>query len=61
MVTTLVIVSKHFYYQKRLNNLVDDNISTVTNCVCSIVSFLSESKYDEQSFKSIIGVSLFKL
>lgn len=59
MITTLISISNHFNYQKCLNNVVD--ISTVTNCVCSIISFLSESKYNEENFKNIIGVSLFKL
>lgn len=59
MITTLISISNHLNYQKCLNNVVDT--STVTNCVCSIISFLSESKYNEENFKNIIGVSLFKL
>lgn len=56
MIKTLVIISNHLYYQKQLNKLVND-ISTVTDCICRIISLLGDSKYEELSFKSIIGVS----
>jgi len=59
MITTLVKVSKYFNYLKLTNNLTNDT-STLTNCVCSIISVLNEFNFNEERFTSIIGVSLYK-
>lgn len=58
MFETLINVFKHFNYLKRTKNLEND-LSILTNCVCSIISILCESKFNEERFKSIIGVSSF--
>lgn len=55
--STLLIVAKHYNYLKLTNNIVN-NTSTLTNCICSIISVLSKSNFTEERFKSVIGVSL---
>lgn len=55
MITTLVKVSKYFNYLKLIGKLGDE-ILVFTNCVCSIISIFEESKFNEDTFKSVIGV-----
>lgn len=59
MITTLVKVSKYFSYLKLIGKLGDDAL-VLTNCVCSIISIFEESKFNEDTFKSVIGVHCFK-
>jgi hypothetical protein len=59
MIATLAHVSKYFNYLKYMDNLFNDT-SLLTNCVCSIISVLSESKFNADRFISVIGVSYFK-
>lgn len=56
MMATLAHVSKYFNYLKLTEKLLNDT-SILTNCVCSIISVLSESKYNADRFISVIGVS----
>lgn len=57
MIETLISVAKYFNHLKIINKLENDT-SMLANCTCSIVSIFSESKFDEERFQSIIGVSL---
>lgn len=59
MIATLAHISKYFNYQKYVGNLSNDT-SILTNCVCSIISVLSESKFNADRFISVIGVSYLK-
>jgi len=59
MIATLAHISKYFNYQKYVGNLSNDT-SILTNCVCSIISVLSESKFNADRFVSVIGVSYLK-
>ncbi|KAL4131307.1 hypothetical protein QTP88_008640 [Uroleucon formosanum] len=54
MMATLAHVSKYFNYLKLTEKLLNDT-SILTNCVCSIISVLSESKYNADRFISVIG------
>lgn len=55
MITTLVKVSKYFSYLKLIGELGDDTL-VLANCVCSIISIFEESKFNEDTFKGVIGV-----
>lgn len=58
MIMTLTEMAKHLNYLKESsNNNIEKEISLLTNCVCSIISVFGESKFNEERFKSIIGVS----
>lgn len=56
MIKTLMCVSKHLNYMNITNNNIYDP-SSLANCVCSIISVLGESKFTEERFTSVIGVS----
>ena len=56
MIATLAHVSKYFNYLKYTGNLLNDT-SILTNCVCSIISVLSETKFNAERFINVIGVS----
>jgi len=57
MIATLAQVSKYFNYLKYVEKLLNDT-SILTNCACSIISVLSESKFNSERFIDVIGVSL---
>lgn len=59
LMASLIQISRHYNYLKQIDNPIND-MSTLINCVCSIISTLSESKYNEECFTTIIGVSLFE-
>lgn len=54
MMATLAHISKYFNYLKCVDKLINDT-SILTNCVCSIISVLSESKFSAERFISVIG------
>jgi len=56
MMATLAHISKYFNYLKCVDKLLNDT-SILTNCVCSIISVLGESKFNAERFISVIGVS----
>jgi len=55
MIGTLAKIAKHLHYLKLVDKLKDT--TSLTSCVCSIISVLSESNFNENLFKSIIGVN----
>lgn len=55
MIATLAKIAKHLHYLKLVDKLEDTPL--LTSCVCSIISVLGESKFNENLFKSIIGVN----
>jgi hypothetical protein len=36
---------------------LENDTSLLANCICSIISIFSESKFNEERFENIIGVS----
>lgn len=59
LMASLTQITKHYNYLKQIDNPVND-MSTLINCVCCVISTLGESKYNEDCFTTVIGVSLFK-
>lgn len=60
MIPVLIQISKHFNYHKQISDPIGDT-SSLINCVNGIISVYSQSNLNEESFKSIIGVSYFIL
>ncbi|XP_025409710.1 condensin-2 complex subunit G2-like isoform X2 [Sipha flava] len=54
LIETLIPVAKYFNHLKIMDKLENDT-SLLANCICSIISIFSESKFNEERFENIIG------
>lgn len=52
-------ISEHYNDLKENDDLINDTLSQFINCVCTTISVVCKSKYDEKCFTAVIGVSLF--
>lgn len=58
MTSTLIQISKRFNHHKQISDPIGD-ISSLINCTSNIISVYSQLNLNEESSKSIIGVSYY--